>query len=47
MAEIDEEYSISDAVTALGELLRYNMKWVSHNVTVRDEINYIKTIFSS
>ena len=42
MAEIDEEYSISDAVTALGELLRYNMKWVSHNVTVRDEINYIK-----
>lgn len=42
MAEIDEEYSISDAVTSLGELLRYNMKWVSHNVTVRDEINYIK-----
>lgn len=42
MAEIDEEYLISDAVTSLGELLRYNMKWVSHNVTVRDEINYIK-----
>lgn len=42
MAEIDEEYLISDAVTALGELLRYNMKWVSHNVTVRDEMNYIK-----
>lgn len=42
MAEIDEEYLISDAVTSLGELLRYNMKWVAHNVTVRDEINYIK-----
>lgn len=42
MAEIDEEYLISDAVTALGELLRYNMKWISHNVTVREEINYIK-----
>lgn len=42
MAEIDEEYSISDAITALGELLRYNMKWVSHNVTVRNEIDYIK-----
>ncbi len=42
MAEIDEEYLISDAVTELGELLRYNMKWVSYNVTVRDEIKYIK-----
>ena len=28
MAEIQEEYDISDAVTALGKLLRYSMKWV-------------------
>lgn len=27
MAEIDEKYEISDAVTALGNLLRYSMKW--------------------
>ncbi len=26
MAEIDEEYDISDAVTSLGKLLRYSMK---------------------
>lgn len=42
MAEIDEEYEISDAVTALGELLRYSMKWVSGNVLIRQEIEYIK-----
>ncbi|MDO5336552.1 MAG: histidine kinase [Eubacteriales bacterium] len=41
MAEIDEKYEISDAVTSLGELLRYNMKWVSGNVTIREEIAYI------
>ncbi len=42
MAEVDEKYEISDAVTALGKLLRYSMKWVSKNVTVADEIDYIK-----
>lgn len=42
MAEIDEEYEISDAVTALGELLRYSMKWVSKNVTIRQEVNHIQ-----
>jgi two-component system sensor histidine kinase YesM len=42
MAEVDEKFEISDAVTALGKLLRYSMKWVSKNVTVGDEIDYIK-----
>lgn len=42
MAEIDEEYEISDAVTALGELLRYSMKWGSGNVTIRQEVEYIR-----
>lgn len=42
MAEVDEKYEISDAVTALGKLLRYSIKWVSKNVTVKDEIDYIK-----
>lgn len=41
MAEIDEEYDISDAVTSLGKLLRYSMKWVSSMVTLRDELDYI------
>lgn len=42
MAEIDEKYEISDAITALGELLRYNLKWTSSNVTIREEIVYIR-----
>lgn len=41
-AEIDEEYDISDAVTSLGKLLRYSMKWVSGNVLVEQELEYIK-----
>lgn len=42
MAEIKEEYEISDSVTALGELLRYGMKWTSSDVTIRQEMEYIK-----
>lgn len=42
MAEIEEEYVISDAVTALGTLLRYSMKWVSGNVRVEQELEYIQ-----
>lgn len=42
MAEIDEEYAISDAITSLGKLLRYSMRWVSGNVRVEEEIEYIK-----
>lgn len=42
MAEIQEEYDISDAVTSLGRLLRYSMRWLSQDVTVREEIQYIR-----
>lgn len=42
MAEIDEEYEISDAITILGKLLRYSMKWTSGNVTVEQEIEYVR-----
>lgn len=42
MAEIEEKYDISDAITALGRLLRYSMKWVSGNVTVSEELEYIR-----
>ena len=42
MAEIDEKYAISDAVTSLGKLLRYGMKWSVKNVTVSQEIEYVK-----
>jgi two-component system sensor histidine kinase YesM len=42
MAEIESQFEISDAVTALGKLLRYSIKWVSKNVTVEEEVDYIK-----
>lgn len=42
MAEINEEYEISDSITSLGKLLRYSMKWVSGNVIVEEELEYIK-----
>jgi two-component system sensor histidine kinase YesM len=43
MAEINEIYDISDALTDLGKLLRYSMKWSKGLVIVEDEINYIKS----
>ncbi len=42
MAEIDEEYAISDAITSLGKLLRYSMKWSGGNVFVYEELDYIE-----
>ena len=42
MAEIDEEYVISDAITSLGKLLRYSMRWTSGNVRVSEELEYIR-----
>lgn len=42
MAEIEEKYDISDAITALGKMLRYSMKWTTGTVTVAQEIEYIR-----
>lgn len=42
MAEIEEKFEISDAITALGNLLRYSMRWASGNVTIGEELEYIK-----
>ncbi len=42
MAEIEEQYDISDAVTTLGKLLRYSMRWTAGTVTVAEEIEYIR-----
>ncbi len=42
MAEMKEEYDISDAITSLGKLLRYSMKWTSDTVMVSEEIEYIR-----
>jgi two-component system sensor histidine kinase YesM len=42
MAEIDEKYEISDAITALGKLLRYSMHWSEDYVSVEEELEYIR-----
>ncbi len=42
MAEIEEKYEISDAITTFGKLLRYSMRWNSGNVTVEQEVDYIR-----
>lgn len=46
MAEIEEKYDISDAITSLGKLLRYSMKWTNANVTVAEELEYIRNYLS-
>jgi two-component system, sensor histidine kinase YesM len=41
-AEIEGQYFIADYLTSLGEMMRYNMKWRSEYVALRDEIGHIK-----
>mgnify|MGYP002622823079 FL=1 len=45
LAEIDGKYEISDALTSLGGLMRYNLRWTSEYAQLRDELahaaNYI------
>lgn len=41
MAEIKEDYDISDAVTNLGNMFRYSVKWSSGMVEISEEIKYI------
>jgi two-component system sensor histidine kinase YesM len=42
MAEIEEQFLISDSLTSLGAMMRYNMKWNSEYASLGDEINHIK-----
>lgn len=42
MAEIEEQYDVADAVTSLGKLLRYSMKWDSSHVKLDAELEYIR-----
>ncbi|MBN9654718.1 sensor histidine kinase [Halobacillus sp. GSS1] len=42
MAEIDGKYDISDALTSLGEMMRYNLKWKKDFVSLQEEVNHIR-----
>jgi two-component system sensor histidine kinase YesM len=41
MAEINDQRDISDALTSLGSMMRYNMRWTSEYVRLKDEIAHI------
>lgn len=42
MAEIEGLFNLSDAITALGKLLRYSMKWKSPKVKIKEELSYVQ-----
>lgn len=42
MAEIKEDYEISDAATSLGDMFRYSVKWSSGMVELNEELKYIQ-----
>lgn len=42
MAEIDGKYEISDSLTSLGSMMRYNIKWKTDFVVLSEEITHIK-----
>lgn len=42
LAEIEGQYTISDALTSLGRMMRYNLQWTSNHVRLRDELEHIQ-----
>lgn len=42
LAEIENQREISDALTSLGGMMRYNFKWSGEYVKLRDEIRHIQ-----
>lgn len=42
LAEIDNNRTISDALTSLGGMMRYNFKWSGDYVKLKDEIRHIQ-----
>lgn len=42
LAEIENQRMISDSLTSLGGMMRYNFKWTGEYVNLRDEIRHIE-----
>jgi len=42
LAEVDGHYTISDALTSLGGMMRYSLQWTRDRVRLRDEIQHIQ-----
>lgn len=42
LAEVENQPAISDALTSLGGMLRYNFKWAGEYVKLQDELHHIR-----
>lgn len=42
LAEIEGQFTISDSLTSLGRMMRYNLQWTSNHVRLRDELEHIQ-----
>ncbi len=42
LAEIEGQYQISDSLTSLGNMMRYNLRWSGDFVRIRDEVEHIR-----
>nr|WP_221626883.1 sensor histidine kinase [Cohnella lubricantis] len=42
LAEVEGQYTISDALTSLGGMMRYSLQWTHDRVRLRDEIEHIR-----
>ncbi|QKS46429.1 sensor histidine kinase [Paenibacillus cellulosilyticus] len=42
LAEVESQYAISDALTSLGGMMRYNLQWTSNHVRLQDELVHIQ-----
>jgi two-component system, sensor histidine kinase YesM len=46
LAEIEGQYTISDALTSLGGMMRYSMRWSGNQVRLSEEIAHIRNYIS-
>jgi len=46
LAEIEGQFVISDALTSLGGMMRYNLHWVNNHVQLKDEVAHIQNYIS-
>lgn len=46
LAEVEAQYAISDALTSLGGMMRYNLQWTSNHVRMQDELVHIQNYIS-
>lgn len=46
LSEVKGQYTISDALTSLGSIMRYNLKWSNDRVQLRNEISHIQHYIS-